>query len=171
MTHHDLDVIIYATGFQALTGELMRMDIYGEGGRLATRALDRRAQDQPGDPVLGLPEHVRRARAAQPRHLLQHHPLCVENNVDWIVGCIRYMRENGYETVVTTAEAEEAWTQRCYDSLKGLLIEEMQDSWFFGTNNDENVRGHFLLFAGGVPLYRQIFADVAARGYEGFELR
>jgi hypothetical protein len=47
----------------------------------------------------------------------------------------------------------------------------MQDSWFFGSTNPENVRGRFLLFAGGVPLYREIFADVAAKKYEGFELR
>jgi hypothetical protein len=47
----------------------------------------------------------------------------------------------------------------------------MRDSWFFGSINPENVRGHLLLFAGGVPLYREIFADVAAKGYEGFELR
>ena len=70
-----------------------------------------------------------------------------------------------------TPEAEDAWTKRCYESAKGLLINEMQDSWFFGSTNPENVRGRFLLFAGGVPLYREIFADVAAKGYEGFELR
>ena len=45
------------------------------------------------------------------------------------------------------------------------------NSWFFGSTNPENVRGRFLLFAGGVPLYREIFAEVAAKGYEGFELR
>lgn len=55
-------------------------------------------------------------------------------------------------------------------AAQGLLINDMQDSWFFGSTNPENVRGRFLLFAGGVPLYREIFADVAAKGYEGFEL-
>ena len=95
---------------------------------------------------------------------------CVENNVEWIVDCLRYMREDGLETMTATTEAEEAWTQRCYDSAKGLLINDMQDSWFFGSTNPKNVRGRFLLFAGGVPLYREIFADVAAKGYEGFDL-
>jgi hypothetical protein len=98
-------------------------------------------------------------------------PRCVETNVEWIVDCIRYMRENGFETMTATPEAEDAWTKRCYESAKGLLINEMQDSWFFGSTNPENVRGRFLLFAGGVPLYRQIFRDVAAKGYQGFELR
>ena len=55
---------------------------------------------------------------------------CVENNVDWIIGCIRYMRENGFESISTTPEAEKAWTERCYESVKGLLIEDMPDSWF-----------------------------------------
>jgi hypothetical protein len=68
-------------------------------------------------------------------------------------------------------KAVQQMASRCYESAKGLLINEMQDSWFFGSTNPENVRGRFLLFAGGVPLYREIFADVAAKGYEGFELR
>jgi hypothetical protein len=87
------------------------------------------------------------------------------------VECIRYMRENNFETMTTTTAAEEAWTQRCYDSAKGLLVDEMWDSWFYGSTYPDSSRGKFLLFAGGVPLYRQIFAEVAASGYEGFELR
>jgi len=83
---------------------------------------------------------------------------------------LAYMREHGFETIKTTSEAEEAWTEKCYQSAKGLLIDEMQDSWFFGSTNPENIRGRFLLFAGGVPEYRRIFAEVAAKGYEGFEL-
>ena len=168
--HHDLDIIIYATGFQALTGELMRMDIYGEGGRSLREHWSDGPKTNLGVQFSGFPNMFAVMGPHNPATFCNI-TRCVENNVEWIVDCIRYVRENGYNSIVTTAEAEEAWTQRCYDSLKGLLIEEMQDSWFFGTNNDENVRGRFLLFAGGVPLYREIFADVAAKGYEGFELR
>ncbi len=168
--HHDLDVIIYATGFQALTGELMRLNIFGEGGRSLREHWSDGPKTNLGVQFSGFPNMF--------AVLGPHNPAtfcnitrCVESNVEWIMNCIAYMRENGYETIVTTKEAEDAWTERCYDSLKGLLIEKMQDSWFFGTNNDENVRGRFLLFAGGVPLYREIFSEVAEKGYEGFELR
>ncbi|NNL85098.1 MAG: NAD(P)/FAD-dependent oxidoreductase [Myxococcales bacterium] len=167
---HDLDVIIYATGFQALTGELMRLEILGEGGRSLREHWSDGPKTNLGVQFSGFPNLFAVMGPHNPATFCNI-TRCIENNVDWIVNCIRYMRENGFETIKTTVEAEEAWTQRCYDSLKGLLIEEMQDSWFFGTNNDENVRGRFLLFAGGVPLYREIFADVAAKGYEGFELQ
>ena len=73
--------------------------------------------------------------------------------------------------MAATPESEEIWTKRCYDSAKGLLVNDMQDSWFFSSTNPENVRGRFLLFAGGVPTYRKIFLEVAKSGYTGFELR
>jgi hypothetical protein len=49
------------------------------------------------------------------------------------------MRENNFETMTTTTAAEEAWTQRCYDSAKGLLVDEMRDSWFYGSTNPDSI--------------------------------
>jgi len=167
---HELDVIIYATGFHSLTGELLRMDIRGERGR----SLQEHWADGPrtnlGIQFSGFPNLWAIMGPHNPA-VFCNIPRCAETNVEWIVDCIRYMREKGFETMATTPEAEDAWTRRCYESVKGLLIDDMRDSWFFGSTNPENVRGRFLLFAGGVPLYREIFANVAANGYEGFELR
>ena len=58
-----------------------------------------------------------------------------------------------------------------HDSVKGMLIDEVRDSWFFGYHNQDADRGQFLMFTEGVPTYRKIFADVAAGGYQGFEFR
>ena len=166
---HDLDIIIYATGFHSITGELLRMDIRGEGGH----SLEEHWSDGPktnlGIQFSGFPNLWAIMGPHNPA-LFCNITRCVESNVEWIVGCIRYMRENGHQTMSATPEAEAQWTERCYKSAEGLLINEMQDSWFFGSTNPENVRGRFLLFAGGVPQYREIFADVAAKGYEGFKL-
>jgi cation diffusion facilitator CzcD-associated flavoprotein CzcO len=167
--HHELDVIIYATGFQSLTGELMRIDIRGEGGLSLQEHWSDGPKTNLGVQFSGFPNMFAIMGPHNPATFCNI-TRCVENNVDWIVSCIRYMREHGFESISTSVEAEEAWTERCYESVKGLLIDDMQDSWFFGNNNSENVRGRFLLFAGGVPLYREIFADVAAKGYEGFNL-
>jgi cation diffusion facilitator CzcD-associated flavoprotein CzcO len=167
---HPLDVIIYATGFQTLTGELLRMDIRGEGGL----SLQEKWSDGPktnlGVQFSGFPNLFAILGPHNPASFCNL-PRCIETNVNWVIDCIRYMRERGFETIEATPEAEEAWTQRCYDSVKGLLIDEMHDSWFFGNNNRDGSRGRFLLFAGGVPAYREIFAQVAASGYEGFTLR
>ncbi len=167
---HELDVLVYATGFHSLTGELMRMNIRGEGGLTLHEHWSDGPKTNLGVQFAGFPNLFAVMGPHNPATFCNI-SRCAENNVDWIIGCIRYLRENGFQTIQTTAEAEEAWTQRCYDSVKGLLLEEMQDSWFFGTNNPENVRGRFLMYAGGVPAYREMFKEVAAKGYEGFELR
>jgi len=167
---HELDVIIYATGFHSVTGELLRMDIRGQHGRSLQEHWSDGPRTNLGVQFSGFPNLWAIMGPHNPA-VFCNIPRCVETNVEWIVDCIRYMRENGFETMTATPEAEDAWTKRCYESAKGLLINEMQDSWFFGSTNPENVRGRFLLFAGGVPLYRQIFRDVAAKGYQGFELR
>ncbi len=167
---YELDLIVYATGFHSITGELLRMDIRGEGGQ----SLRDKWADGPrtylGVQFAGFPNLFSILGPHNPATFCNI-PRCIETNVEWVIDCIRYMRDKGFKTIGTTLEAESAWTQRCYDSLKGLLIDEMRDSWFFGSTNPGNERGHFLLFAGGVPVFREIFADVAAKGYEGFELR
>ena len=61
--------------------------------------------------------------------------------------------------------------QRCYDSVKGLLISEVRDSWFYGYRNPGGDRGRFLMFTEGVPAYRRIFKEIEASGYQGFEIR
>jgi cation diffusion facilitator CzcD-associated flavoprotein CzcO len=167
---HELDVIIYATGFHSVTGELMRMDIRGRHGRTLQEHWADGPRTNLGVQFSGFPNLWAIMGPHNPA-VFCNITRCVESNVEWIVDSIRYMRENGFETMTATVAAEDAWTKRCYESAKGLLVNEMRDSWFFGSNNPQNVRGRFLLFAGGVPLYRQIFADVAAKGYEGFELR
>ena len=168
-TTHEFDIIIYATGFHSITGELLRIDIRGEQGVSLQEHWSDGPKTNLGVQFSGFPNFFAIMGPHNPA-LFCNITRCVESNVEWIIGCISYMRENGFQTIKTTKEAEEAWTERCYKSAKGLLIDDMKDSWFYGSTNPENVRGRFLLFAGGVPAYREIFADVAAKGYEGFDL-
>jgi len=167
---YDLDYIIYCTGFQSLTGELLRMDIRGEGGESLREKWADGPKTNLGVQVAGFPNLFAIMGPHNPGTFCNI-TRCVESNVDWITECIRYLRDQGYDTIQATPEAEAAWTERCYASVKGMLIDEMRDSWFFGNNNPDSDRGHYLMFAGSVPSYRAIFADVAAKGYEGFELR
>ena len=166
---HELDVIIYATGFHSVTGELMRIDIRGESGKSLQEHWSDGPRTNLGVQFSGFPNMWATMGPHNPA-LFCNITRCVENNVEWITNCIRHMRENGYETMRTTVDAENEWTKTCYDSAEGLLINEMQDSWFFGSTNPENVRGRFMLYAGGVPKYREIFSDIEQSGYRGFEL-
>jgi cation diffusion facilitator CzcD-associated flavoprotein CzcO len=167
---HELDVIIYATGFHSLTGELLRMDIRGQHGRSLREHWSDGPRTNLGVQFSGFPNLWAIMGPHNPA-VFCNITRCAESNVEWIVDCIRYMREKGFASMATTREAEDAWTQRCYDSARGLLVDKMRNSWFFGSTNPGSERGRFLLFAGGVPEYRSIFADIAAKGYEGFELR
>jgi cation diffusion facilitator CzcD-associated flavoprotein CzcO len=167
---HELDVIIYATGFHSLTGELLRMDIRGQEGRSLQEHWSDGPRTNLGVQFSGFPNLWAVMGPHNPA-VFCNITRCAENNVEWIVDCIRYMRHKGFETMTTTREAEDAWTERCYESAKGLLVDKMRDSWFFGSTNPGSERGRFLLFGGGVPVYRKIFADIAANGYEGFVLK
>ena len=128
---HEVDVIIYATGFRSVTGEPMRMDIVGENRESLQDKWSNGPKTNLGVQFAGFPNFF--------SILGPHNPAafcnitrCVESNVEWIADCIRYLRESGFSTIQTKLEAEAAWTQRCSDSVKGLLIDEVRDAWFFG---------------------------------------
>lgn len=169
-TLHELDVIIYATGFRAMTGELMRMDIVGEDGISLAQKWAHGPKTHLGVQFAGFPNFF--------AILGPHNPAafcnitrCAQSNVDWIVDCIGHLREHGYTTIAAQPDAEAAWTQRCYDSADGMLFANVRNSWFFGYHNQGGEQGRFLVFTEGVPAYRRIFAEAAASGYPGFEMR
>ncbi len=167
---HELDVIIYATGFHSVTGELMRLDIRGEDGLTLREHWSDGPRTNLGVQFAGFPNLWATMGPHNPA-LFCNIVRCAESNVEWIVNCIKYLRENGFATIQTTKEAEEEWTQQCYDSAKGLLVDQNKDSWFYGSSNPENTRGKFLLYAGGVPRYRKIFGEIEENGYPGFTVR
>jgi hypothetical protein len=98
-------------------------------------------------------------------------PRCIEQNVEWVTGLVRYMRDHGYERVEATEEAEDEWTEHVYQTAQKMLLSKV-DSWFTGINPNLGKRKRtFLLYAGGAPKYRDRCDEVAAHDYEGFVLR
>ena len=164
---YEFDIIIYATGFRSLTGELMRIDIRGREGLSLAEKWSDGPKTNLGVQFAGFPNLFAILGPHNPATFCNL-PRCIENNVDWVMHCIDYLKAHGQTSIETTVEAENAWTQVCNESAQGLLIGEMKDSWFYGNNNQGGERGHFLLYAGGVPAYRQIFREVEAQGYPGF---
>jgi cation diffusion facilitator CzcD-associated flavoprotein CzcO len=168
---YDVDMIIYATGFDAITGAFDRIEIRGRDGR---RLRDKWA-DGPRT-YLGLQSEgfpnlftlVGPHNAATFCNI----PRCIEQNVDWVTALIRHMRDTGYARVEATLEAERAWTEHVYDTGRRMLFTQV-DSWMTGINS--NLAGKqtrtFLVYAGGAPKYRQRCDEVAAGGYVGFAFR
>lgn len=168
-THIELDAIIYATGFRSLTGELLRIDIRGRNGLSLQDKWAHGPKTNLGIQFAGFPNFFAVIGPHNPASFCNI-PRCIESNVEWITDCINFLRSNQYHSIETSLEAEQAWTEECLHSAEGLLLNEMTDSWFHGNTNQGGERGQFLLYAGGAPKYRQLFAEIAAAGYRGFEL-
>lgn len=165
---YEFDMIIFATGFDAVTGAFNRMDIRGVGGQ----ALKDKWADGPhtylGLQSAGFPNLL---TLVGPHNgaTFCNIPRCIEQNVEWVTECLCYMREHSYTRIEATPEAEDAWTEHVAEAAARTLL-PMADSWFMGANTPGKKRS-FLLYAGGSPAYRDKCAEVAAKGYEGFLLQ
>ena len=168
---YEFDMIIYATGFDAITGAFNRIDFTGrDGQRLRYKWADG-PRTYLGLQIEGFPNLftlVGPHNAATFCNI----PRCIEQNVDWVTALIRHMREKGYSRVEATVEAERDWTEHVHDVAQRMLFTRV-DSWMTGINS--NLPGKqkrtVVVYAGGAPKYRERCDAVAANGYAGFVLQ
>ncbi len=167
----EFDIIIYATGFDAVLGGFNRLDIRGVEGMTLKEKWACGPRTHLGMQVSGFPNLfmlVGPHNAATFCNI----PRCIEQNVEWVSDLIGYMTDNELKRVEATQEAEDAWTEHVYQTAQGLLLSKV-DSWFNGINT--NIPGrqtrNFLLYAGGAPSYREKCDAVAESGYEGMTFR
>ena len=166
----EFDLIIYATGFDAITGAFDRIDFRGrDGAKLRDKWADG-PHTYLGLNVAGFPNMLTLVgphNAATFCNL----PRCIEQNVEFVSELLGWMREHGKTRIEATQEAEETWTAHVHDTGSRLLLTKV-DSWMTGVN--KNVAGRqkrtFMAYAGGAPKYRQKCEEIAANGYEGFAL-
>ena len=166
---HPLDIIVFATGFDALTGPLLRMDIRGRGGRSLRDDWKAGPQTYLGLQVPGYPNFFTITGPGSPS-VLTNMPVAIEQHVEWITDCIGHMRRNGLAMVEPSAEAAREWGERVQAAAKATLLWDAKHSWYFGAN----VAGKpqvFMPYAGGLNQYRKICEGIAARGYEGFVMQ
>jgi cyclohexanone monooxygenase len=166
-TQYAVDAMVFATGFDAMTGALAEIDIRNaEGGTLKAHWS--------GGPrtYLGL------MTAGYPNLFLVTGPgspgvksqmiLSIEQHTDWIVQCLAYLRERGFERIEADAEAETAWTAHV-NEVAARTLYPMADSWYMGANVPGKPRV-FMPYVGGVHNYKRKCDEVAASGYAGFRL-
>jgi len=162
---YEFDVIIYATGFDAITGALTSMDIRGEGGQtLKDKWATKGLSTYLGLQTAGFPNFFIATNAA-----FCNYTVCAESIVEWITDCIRYIREKGFKRIVPTLEAEDAWVEHANELGSYTLLSDAK-SWFMGSNIPGKKRA-ILLYANTAPAYRAKCAEVAAKDYEGFVLQ
>ncbi len=166
-TEHVFDTIIYATGFDAVTGAFNRIDICGLNGQTLKDKWVKGPRTYLGLQSAGFPNLF---TLVGPHNgaTFCNIPRCIEQNVEWVTDCLRYMGKNNYTRIAATSEAEDEWTAHVNEVAADTLLVHT-DSWFVGANIPGKKRT-FLMYAGGSPAYREKCADVAAKGYAGFTL-
>ncbi|OBA85859.1 cyclohexanone monooxygenase [Mycolicibacterium elephantis] len=165
--HYDVDAIVLATGFDAMTGALAKIDIVGrEGERLRDDWADG-PRTYLGLGVDGFPNLFLVSGPGAPA-VLANMVLHAEANVNWIAEAISYLDGHGYTAIEATGEAVDNWIAECNRRAEATLFPRA-NSWYMGANVPGKPRG-FMLFIGGFGTYLDICAEVAAAGYKGFRL-
>ncbi|MDH3681239.1 MAG: alpha/beta hydrolase fold domain-containing protein [Acidimicrobiia bacterium] len=164
---YEFDVIVFATGFDAMTGAIVAVDISGRDGL----ALADKWQDGPktylGLTVAGFPNLFAITGPGSPS-VLSNMVVSIEQHVDWVCDCIDYLRSNGLHVIEATEESEAGWVQHVNDA-GDLTLYPKANSWYMGSNVPGKPRV-FLPFVGGVDAYRQACNEVAEQDYLGFRL-
>ena len=164
-TDYEFDLIIYATGFDAMLGSYNRMDIRGIGGQSLQEKWAEGPRTFLGVQMEGFP-NMMMVIGPHTGASFCNMPRCGEENVDFVTDLIRFTQAKGYTRVHPTPMAETAWTEHVLKVAEKLLINKT-DSWFTGINH--NIAGRdkriCLLYAGGAPRYRRKCDEVGASGY------
>ena len=165
---YPLDIIVFATGFDAMTGPLLRLNIEGRGGRRLAEAWEAGPRNYLGLQVAGFPNLFTITGPGSPS-VLCNMPVAIEQHVDWITACIAAMRARGLAGIEPTEEAMEGWVAQVNEAAEATLLPQARHSWYLGANVPGKPRV-FMPYAGGMARYRAICDEVAARDYEGFVL-
>lgn len=164
---YEVDDIIFATGFDAMTGALFAMDIRGRNGV----SLKERWSEGPRT-YLGLTAHgfpnMFIITGPQSPSVLTNMVVSIEHHVEWIGRCIEYMRERGYDVIEPSAEAEQSWVDH-HNQVASMTLLLKTDSWWVGANIPGKQRLVYP-YVGGLDVYRAFCDNVAATGYQGFRL-
>ena len=162
---HALDALVFATGFDALTGPLLRVGISGRGGETLEAKWARGPQTYLGVCVRGFPNMFMITGPGSPS-VLGNMPVSIEQHVDWLCAAIGHLRQRGLQCIEPTAEAERKWGEHVKELADGTLFTST-DSWYMGANIPGKPRV-FLPYIGGFGTYRKLCQEVVAKGYEGF---
>jgi len=163
----EFDVIIFATGFDALTGSFDRIDIRGTGGQRLRDKWSAGPQTFLGVQVEGFPNMM---MLMGPHTALGNLPRSIEYNVEWVTGLLDYLRTHGHTRAEATPQAVHDWTDHVHALGVGLLSNEV-DSWMTGINRNIGKETRIIArYSGSAPDYRKRCAEVADGGYRELAL-
>ncbi|HXU92009.1 MAG TPA: NAD(P)/FAD-dependent oxidoreductase [Methylomirabilota bacterium] len=166
-TEYHVDSLVFATGFDAMTGALLKIDIRGRGGLTLREKWSAGPRTYLGLAVAGFPNLFTITGPGSPS-VLSNMIVSIEQHVDWIANCLVHLRAGGHARIEATPEAEEAWVAHV-NEVGHMTLYPLAKSWYMGANVPGKPR-IFMPYIGGVGVYRQKCDEVAAAGYAGFTL-
>jgi len=160
-----LDIIVFATGFDAMTGALTSIDIRGVGGKSLSEKWNHGPRTYLGLAVAGFPNMFVLAGPGSPS-VLSNMVHSIELHVDWLTNCLQDLRAKGVKRIEANQQAEDNWVAHVNEVADRTLY-PTANSWYVGANIPGKARV-FMPYVAGVPAYRKIVNEVAEKNYEGF---
>ena len=163
----ELDIIVFATGFDAMTGSFFKMDIRGRNDMSLKEKWSEGPKTYLGLQVAGFPNMFMITGPGSPS-VLSNMPVSIEQHIEWIADFVEFLREHGIETAEADPDAETAWVSHVNEVAEPTMF-MLANSWYLGANIPGKPRV-FMPYAGGVGIYREKCDEIADNGYEGFIL-
>jgi cyclohexanone monooxygenase len=165
---YPLDAIVFATGFDAMTGAMKEIDICTDAGMSIREKWEDGPRTYLGIMIAGFP-NLFMITGPQSPGVKSQMILACEQHVDWIAVCVQYLRDHGFARIEAEEDAEDAWVQH-NNEVADRTLYPLANSWYVGANIPGKPRV-FMPYVGGVTAYKKRCDEIAARGYEGFRLR
>ena len=160
----------YATGFDAMTGALLNMNISGRNGLSLAEHWEAGPRTYLGLQVNGFPNMFIVTGPGSPS-VLSNMIVSIEQHIDWISDCIGYLRDADVSSIEASSKAEDDWIHHVNDIAEGTMFTAPScNSWYLGANIPGKPR-IFMPYVGGVGPYREKCDQIAANDYEGFDLK
>ena len=164
---YEVDALVLATGFDAMTGSVAKIDIRGRDGRTLNQKWAEGPKTYLGLMSAGFPNLFIITGPGSPS-VLSNMIVSIEQHVDWITDCIAWMRDRGLDAMEARTDAEDKWVAHVNEVARTTLYPQA-NSWCMGANIPGKPQ-IFMPYIGGVGAYRQICNEIAANGYEGFAM-
>jgi cyclohexanone monooxygenase len=162
-----LDAIVFATGFDAMTGAMKEIDIHTDAGLSVREKWEYGPRTCLGIMIAGFP-NLFMITGPQSPGVKSQMILACEQHVDWIADCMRHLRDHGFSRIEAEQSAEDAWVQH-NNEVADRTLYPLANSWYVGANIPGKPRV-FMPYVGGVTAYKKKCDEVAANGYEGFHM-
>jgi len=165
--YHELDALICATGYDALTGALLNIDVHGRGGMTLRQKWSQGPRNYLGLMTSGFPNMFIVTGPGSPS-VLANVVVGIEHHIEWIADCINFLRANGLRTIEATPQAEDRWVEHVNKAANKTLF-PLANSWWLGANVPGKPRV-FMPYVVKFGHYRRECQQAADNGYEGFAL-